>query len=92
MNQLWAPWRMAYINGIDGKGKGCVFCTKPEGNNNRENLILHRGKKCFVIMNLFPYNKVTSWRSRMRMPPISAHLTKVLPASCGTSSAFHGKP
>jgi ATP adenylyltransferase len=47
---------MAYINRIDGKDKGCVFCTKPKGNNDRENLILHRGKECFVIMNLFPYN------------------------------------
>ena len=27
MNQLWAPWRMAYID--DGaKEPGCIFCTK----------------------------------------------------------------
>ena len=56
MNQLWAPWRMAYINGIDGKDKGCVFCTKPKGKRRPENLILYAGKECFVIMNLFPYN------------------------------------
>jgi ATP adenylyltransferase len=56
MNQLWAPWRMAYIAGIDHKNEGCVFCVKPKESTDRENLVLHRGKNCFVIMNLFPYN------------------------------------
>jgi ATP adenylyltransferase len=56
MNQLWAPWRMAYIAGIDRKDEGCIFCTKPKETSDRENLVLFRGKHCFVIMNLFPYN------------------------------------
>jgi ATP adenylyltransferase len=56
MNQLWAPWRMAYIAGIGHKDEGCIFCKKPEENKDRENLILYRGKQCFIIMNLFPYN------------------------------------
>ena len=61
MKKLWAPWRMTYIAGIDKKDEGCIFCTKPGGKKyrkkkDRENLILHRGKQCFVIMNLFPYN------------------------------------
>jgi ATP adenylyltransferase len=57
MKKLWAPWRMTYISGIGGKGrKACVFCAKPKENNDRKNLILFRGKKCFVVLNLFPYN------------------------------------
>lgn len=56
MERLWAPWRMQYIQGIDKKDEGCVFCTKPSENDDRKNLILHRGKHCFVLMNLFPYN------------------------------------
>jgi len=56
MNQLWAPWRMAYIADIDKAGTGCVFCAKVSEEDDRKHLILHRGKTCFVIMNLFPYN------------------------------------
>jgi ATP adenylyltransferase len=56
MKKLWAPWRMAYIAGINGKDGACVFCKKQKEKNDRENLILYRGEKCLVIMNLFPYN------------------------------------
>jgi ATP adenylyltransferase len=56
MNQLWAPWRMAYIADIDKTDAGCVFCGKVAGTDDKESLVLHRGKSCFVILNLFPYN------------------------------------
>lgn len=56
MERLWAPWRMTYIKGIDSKEEGCVFCNKPKQDNDKENLLLFRGKRCFVLMNLFPYN------------------------------------
>jgi len=55
MKKLWAPWRMKYILNMD-KDDGCIFCEKPKQNQDEENLILHRGKTCFVMMNLFPYN------------------------------------
>ena len=32
---------------------GCVFCEL-EGRN--EDLVLHRGRLCYVILNLYPYN------------------------------------
>ena len=51
---LWAPWRSIYLS--NKQEKGCIFCTKPDENKDRENLILMRGKFSFVIMNLFPYN------------------------------------
>ncbi|MEO6239055.1 MAG: HIT domain-containing protein [Vicinamibacterales bacterium] len=54
MEHLWSPWRLAYINGGSAPG-GCVFCaalTDPAA----APLILHRGRTCFVILNLFPYN------------------------------------
>jgi ATP adenylyltransferase len=61
MEHLWAPWRMAYIDGgdkIEGdkKDTGCIFCAKIAENRDEENLILYRGKRCFVIMNKYPYN------------------------------------
>jgi len=54
MKVLWAPWRMSYIGSI--KKHGCIFCEKPKENRDKENLILYRGEKCFIIMNRYPYN------------------------------------
>lgn len=54
LERLWTPWRMEYILG--DKPAGCIFCDKPEEDNDRENLILYRGEKVFVIMNKYPYN------------------------------------
>ncbi len=57
MPKLWAPWRMAYIDGIDTpKESGCIFCEKPKEDRDDENLILHRGETCYIILNRFPYN------------------------------------
>src|SRR5215467_10675530 len=56
MDQLWAPWRMAYIEAGGKKDADCIFCTKPQEKRDEENLLLYRGKRCFVLMNLFPYN------------------------------------
>ena len=56
MQQLWAPWRMAYIEAGGQKDEGCIFCVKPAEQRDEENLILYRGERCFVLMNLFPYN------------------------------------
>ena len=56
MNKLWAPWRMEYIRAKKDKDEGCVFCIKCGSENDRDNLVLHRGKNAFVLMNLYPYN------------------------------------
>ncbi len=54
LSQLWAPWRMEFIKGKPPEG--CVFCTLPREAKDAENLILHRGKSSFVILNKYPYN------------------------------------
>ena len=54
MKKLWAPWRIEYIR--SPKEGGCIFCDKPAGDNDREDLILYRGEKAFILMNLYPYN------------------------------------
>jgi ATP adenylyltransferase len=56
MNRLWAPWRMKYIAEIGNKKEeGCIFCTKPDVSDDKNNLIVLRGEKCFIILNAFPY-------------------------------------
>ena len=52
--RLWAPWRLDYIRGE--KPGGCIFCDKPAAGDDAENYVVHRGERCFVILNAFPYN------------------------------------
>lgn len=54
MQRLWAPWRMEYILGE--QSTGCILCEKPKESCDEKNRILFRGQRCFVMMNLFPYN------------------------------------
>ncbi len=54
MKTLWAPWRIDYILGP--KPDSCVFCLPEHTREDRERLILHRARHCFVIMNKFPYS------------------------------------
>jgi ATP adenylyltransferase len=57
MDYLWSPWRYAYITGDEPAPGACIFCDKPrEGPaKDAQNLIVHRGLECFVILNAFPY-------------------------------------
>jgi ATP adenylyltransferase len=52
--RIWAPWRLRYVKNAK-KSDECVFCAKPDAGDDRANLIVHRGERCFVILNLFPY-------------------------------------
>ena len=52
--RIWAPWRLRYVKNAK-RSDECVFCAKPGAGDDRANLIVHRGERCFVILNLFPY-------------------------------------
>jgi ATP adenylyltransferase len=54
MDRIWSPWRYRYVSTAGPEG-GCIFCDKPAAGDDRENLIVHRAERCFVLLNLFPY-------------------------------------
>jgi ATP adenylyltransferase len=53
VKQLWAPWRLEYIQGADEE-EGCVFCRARDGED-EAGLVVHRGKRAFVVLNKYPY-------------------------------------
>jgi len=54
--RIWAPWRLAYVkDAAKDKEDECVFCAKPALGDDEASLIIHRGERAFVILNLFPY-------------------------------------
>jgi ATP adenylyltransferase len=55
VDHLWSPWRYHYLVGAEGRPQGCIFCNMPKENRDEENLIIHRGRHNFVILNRFPY-------------------------------------
>jgi len=54
MQQLWAPWRMQYIE--SDKSGPCVLCAKPAEGDDRRSYILERAEHSFVMMNIYPYS------------------------------------
>lgn len=54
MQQMWTPWRMAYIR--REKRPGCIFCEMLADEDDRAQLILHRGEFSFLVLNKYPYN------------------------------------
>jgi ATP adenylyltransferase len=56
MERLWAPWRMQFIEELRDKGSGCIFCELGAEGDDRSRLVLYRGKRCYAVMNRFPYN------------------------------------
>ena len=56
MENLWAPWRMAYIAPKTQQPDICIFCAYPADNRDAEHHILYRGEHCFMMLNIYPYN------------------------------------
>ncbi len=53
---LWAPWRIKYIQGLNESGD-CFICYNQQNpQDDDKNLVLWRTDKSIVILNRFPYN------------------------------------
>jgi ATP adenylyltransferase len=53
VKQLWAPWRLDYIQGADEQ-EGCFLCRARDGDD-ETGLVVHRGERALVVLNKFPY-------------------------------------
>ena len=54
MDYLFTPWRYTYITGATAPGD-CLFCGLLQAKDDEKSLIVHRAKRCFVVLNAFPY-------------------------------------
>jgi ATP adenylyltransferase len=55
MEHLWAPWRNLYVKD-SRKHEGNIFAEIAQGSDDEAHFVLARGKSCFAILNLYPYN------------------------------------
>ena len=53
MRQLWAPWRLEYMQGADAQ-QDCIFCRAPS-EDDHEGLVVRRGEHAFALLNRYPY-------------------------------------
>ena len=72
MQQLWAPWRMAYIDD-DAKEPGCIFCTKYQQSDLKAGLVLSHSRHTVVMMNKYPYNNGFSYLDTKFSPGRGSH-------------------
>jgi ATP adenylyltransferase len=56
MDQLWTPWRYRYIS-RNSPAEDCIFCSIAAADpaTDRNNLVLYRGRRHFLLLNLYPY-------------------------------------
>ena len=55
MDQIWAPWRLPYIEDSEPR-RGCLFCSIAAEDDDEKNLVVDRESRCFVLLNRYPYN------------------------------------
>ncbi|HXX62582.1 MAG TPA: HIT domain-containing protein [Bacteroidota bacterium] len=60
MRRMWSPWRSEYIKTFKEPAKRksgvSLFTRARTSRDDEKNLVVWRGKHCFVIMNRYPYN------------------------------------
>lgn len=55
-NNLWAPWRIKYIQGLSGTDECflCDYLSRPQ--DDKDHFVLWRTAHAMVVFNKFPYN------------------------------------
>ncbi len=54
MTHLWTPWRSTYMQ-AGNQNQHCIFCAAAASTEDEKNLLVYRGKLCFIILNRYPY-------------------------------------
>jgi ATP adenylyltransferase len=57
MDHVFAPWRMEWVERDDkNPDVDCVFCSFRDGEEDRQNRVVARSDRSFVLLNNYPYN------------------------------------
>ncbi|MWV64662.1 HIT domain-containing protein [Halorubrum sp. JWXQ-INN 858] len=56
MEQIYAPWRIDWVERDEDPIDGCPFCVLPERSNAREAHVVARSDHNYVLLNNAPYN------------------------------------
>jgi ATP adenylyltransferase len=77
MEQLWAPWRQAYVSSEKAAGAApCFLCQGLALKDDRKNFIVWRTPRSVVVLNRYPYNNghllVAPLAHRGRLDELSA--------------------
>jgi ATP adenylyltransferase len=72
---------MRYVQG-DRKDEGCIFCLAAASGNDEARLVLHRGERCLVILNAFPYNS-----GHLMVSPTATHRRSRISTAASCSSS-----
>ena len=67
MDRLWSPWRLAYVTAAQTPPTACIFCDAAAQAG--AELVLYRGRYCFVILNLYLVRDVRDYSTRPSVAP-----------------------
>lgn len=58
MDHLWSPWRYQYVTSTSPatSKNNCLFCRIATEAKDRENYVVLRGERNFVLLNRYPYS------------------------------------
>ncbi|HXE31757.1 MAG TPA: HIT domain-containing protein [Terriglobales bacterium] len=55
MDYLFSPWRYRYLAEARAGAEGCVLCAQLQAADDAANLVVFRGARTAVMLNLYPY-------------------------------------
>lgn len=57
MQRMFSPWRSKYIASFSEEpSSGCILCKAYQQISENDDYVVTKGKCCYVVMNLYPYN------------------------------------
>jgi len=56
MDRIWAPWRSTHVENHSERSEDDFLRRIATEDRDPENLVIYRGDRVFVLLNLYPYN------------------------------------